>query len=161
MDLGVLPPPLASHFPRTPSFSRNPVSTMKEGEEDYLYVPHVAVESRALRVRQQIIHRRTLEGHLSILKAHIDAGRSVYCQFLALISHSMGYPTETTFPRTRTQNCATLRELEYQIDSLKYEGSSIQLLRRSPAITTSFFRSTAFRMNSSLKFSIFLPWSSS
>ena len=83
---------------------------MKGEEEDYLYVPHVAVGSGALRVRQKIIYRRTLEGHLSILKAHIDAGRSVYCRSLALISHSMGYPTETTFPRTRTQNCATLRD---------------------------------------------------
>ena len=84
---------------------------MEIEEEDYLYVPHVAVESGALRGGLNIFHRRTLEAHLVVLKAHINAGRSVYCRVLALISHSMVYPTEGIFPTTRTQKYATLREL--------------------------------------------------
>jgi hypothetical protein len=84
---------------------------MEIEEEDYLYAPHVAVESMALQGETKRIHRKTLEGHLSALKAHIDAGRSVYCQPLALTSHSMVYPTETASPTTRTQKNATPRGL--------------------------------------------------
>jgi len=71
------------NFLERPFFSHNSIFTMEIREEDYLCVPHVTVERAALRGRLKTIHRRTLEAHLSVLKAHIDAGRSVNCHFLA------------------------------------------------------------------------------